>query len=106
MVKITHLRSCKASNYEFSKGEKIMTKENDHFLVNGFPVGICPKCGEKLVIRKSKYGKFVACEGYKKGCKNTYNLKNFKAMFDFEVSRTPSQIRFCDVRYSLRVYNK
>ena len=25
---------------------------------------ICPECGKELVIRKGKYGEFVACSGY------------------------------------------
>ena len=28
----------------------------------------CPECGSQLVIRKSKYGEFVACSGFPK-CK-------------------------------------
>jgi DNA topoisomerase-1 len=26
----------------------------------------CPECGSQLVIRKSKYGEFVACSGFPK----------------------------------------
>ena len=34
----------------------------------------CPKCGEGfLVLRKGKYGQFIACDAYPK-CKTTFNL--------------------------------
>ncbi len=35
---------------------------------------ICPKCGEKLVERTGKYGKFVGCSNYPK-CKYTRNIE-------------------------------
>lgn len=28
--------------------------------------GVCPKCGEKLVLRSGKYGEFYGCSGYPK----------------------------------------
>ncbi|MCR4660760.1 MAG: type I DNA topoisomerase [Clostridia bacterium] len=34
---------------------------------------ICDKCGAKMIIRESKYGKFLACPNYPK-CKNTKNF--------------------------------
>jgi len=34
----------------------------------------CPKCGGKLVIRKSAYGTFIGCENYPK-CKYTRKIK-------------------------------
>ena len=36
-------------------------------------VGICPKCNGNLVIKKGKFGKFVACSNYPKS-KNTFKL--------------------------------
>ncbi len=33
----------------------------------------CPKCGEELVIRKGRYGEFIACSSYPK-CKYSSNL--------------------------------
>ena len=36
---------------------------------------ICPKCGEKLIERTGKYGKFIGCSNYPK-CKYTTNIKN------------------------------
>ncbi len=37
-------------------------------------IGVCPKCGKDLVIRKSRNNKrFVGCSGYP-DCKNTYSL--------------------------------
>lgn len=35
----------------------------------------CPKCGKALVIRKSKYGKFIGCSGFPK-CRYTERIKN------------------------------
>ncbi|MBW2971342.1 DNA topoisomerase I [Candidatus Woesearchaeota archaeon] len=35
----------------------------------------CPKCGEKLVLRKSMYGQFLGCSSYPK-CKYTEKLEN------------------------------
>ena len=49
------------------------------------PVGKCPICGENLVIRDGKYGKFIGCEGYKNGCRKTYNVDYFRAAKDFDI---------------------
>jgi DNA topoisomerase-1 len=39
------------------------------------PIGEkCPECGEELLIRKGRYGEFIACSGYPK-CKYSRNLK-------------------------------
>jgi len=35
----------------------------------------CPKCGAQLVVRVSKYGRFLACSNYPK-CKYTFDLEN------------------------------
>jgi DNA topoisomerase-1 len=35
----------------------------------------CPKCGAQLLIRVSKYGRFLACSNYPK-CKYTFDLEN------------------------------
>lgn len=83
MVTVTRLRSGTVS-YELEKGELITNIPN---LPTGTPVGICPKCGEHLVIRDGKNGKFIGCEGFAKhDCKTTYNLKTFKAIKDMEIS--------------------
>ncbi len=34
---------------------------------------VCEKCGRKMVVRSSKFGKFLACPGYPK-CKNTKSI--------------------------------
>ena len=34
---------------------------------------VCDKCGKKMVIKSSRYGKFLACSGYPE-CKNTMKL--------------------------------
>lgn len=99
MVKITNTRYRNVF-YEFDKGEKLSDVEN--ILTTGFPVGICPKCGELLIIKKGKYGKFIACEGFKtSGCKNTYKINNFKTAFKFEVSKIPSKIKMGKIHWSL-----
>ena len=39
------------------------------------PTGeLCPKCGKELVIRKGRFGEFIACSGYPK-CKYTRPVK-------------------------------
>jgi DNA topoisomerase-1 len=35
----------------------------------------CPRCGSQLLIRVSKYGRFLACSNYPK-CKYTFDLEN------------------------------
>ncbi|GFE57665.1 type I DNA topoisomerase [Geobacter sp. AOG1] len=36
---------------------------------------ICPDCGQPLVVKLGKRGKFIACSGYQAGCKYTRNLE-------------------------------
>ncbi|MFH1399851.1 MAG: DNA topoisomerase I [Candidatus Woesearchaeota archaeon] len=38
-------------------------------------LGACPACGNSLVIRRGKYGQFIACSNYPE-CKVTFNLPN------------------------------
>jgi len=43
--------------------------------------GICPKCGEKLVLRKSAKGRrFVGCSNFPK-CSNSYPLPQKGSVF-------------------------
>lgn len=35
----------------------------------------CPECGKPLAIKLGKRGKFIACTGFKEGCKYTRNLE-------------------------------
>jgi len=35
----------------------------------------CPKCGKPLIIRISRYGKFIGCTGFPK-CRHTEKIKN------------------------------
>ena len=37
---------------------------------------ICPLCGEKLVIRNGRYGKFIGCSSYPK-CKYTRTVTKY-----------------------------
>lgn len=39
----------------------------------------CPECGKALAIKLGKRGKFVACTGFKEGCKYTRNLESSTA---------------------------
>ena len=95
MVEVTNLRSG-STMYRFEKGEKF---SEFNFIVPEFPVGICPECGEPLVVKSGKFGRFVGCSGFKKGCRKTYGLENFKAVFDFEVHRIPHKKRACEINY-------
>ena len=36
---------------------------------------LCPKCGKPLVVRKSRYGEFIACSGFPK-CRYIKNDDN------------------------------
>ncbi|BCS55659.1 type I DNA topoisomerase [Geobacter sp. SVR] len=38
----------------------------------------CPECGKPLVVKLGKRGKFIACSGFKEGCKYTRNLDGDK----------------------------
>ena len=47
----------------------------DHFLaqeLKGEDKKVCPECGEEMVLREGKYGKFWGCSGYPE-CKHTEN---------------------------------
>ncbi|MBK5274437.1 MAG: type I DNA topoisomerase [Desulfuromonadales bacterium] len=35
----------------------------------------CPECGQPLVVKLGKRGKFIACSGFKEGCKYTRNIE-------------------------------
>ncbi|GIW64882.1 MAG: DNA topoisomerase 1 [Patescibacteria group bacterium] len=49
-------------------------KENKNMIeVKEEEVGICPQCQGKLVIKNSKFGKFIACSNYPK-CKYTKSI--------------------------------
>jgi DNA topoisomerase-1 len=39
---------------------------------------ICPECGKPLVVKLGKRGKFIACSGFKEGCKYTRNVDGDK----------------------------
>ncbi|MCL2760214.1 MAG: type I DNA topoisomerase [Desulfuromonadales bacterium] len=49
---------------EVSKSD-VTTEETDE---------ICPECGKKLVVKLGRRGKFIACSGFKDGCKYTRNI--------------------------------
>jgi DNA topoisomerase I len=35
----------------------------------------CPECGKPLAVKLGKRGKFIACSGYREGCKYTRNME-------------------------------
>ncbi len=39
----------------------------------------CPECGQPLVVKLGKRGKFIACSGFKEGCKYTRNIEQENA---------------------------
>ena len=82
MVKVIKFRSGDV-DVELKKGDLISEIPE---LSIGTPVGICPKCGEELVIRNGKNGKFIACKGFKNGCRNTYKIGGFKAIKNMCIS--------------------
>ena len=56
---------------------------------------ICDKCGKKMIIRHSRYGPFLACEGYPE-CKNT------KPYVEYVEAKCPK----CGGRLTKRKWNK
>lgn len=49
-------------------------KEVDRLKVEDEPAGeVCDKCGRPMVIKRGRYGRFIACSGYPE-CKNTKPL--------------------------------
>lgn len=59
-----------------------------------FPLGLCPVCAERLVIRDGKRGKFLGCKGYSNfdySCQFTANL-------DFENMTATFQTRYSPKR--------
>ena len=62
------------SDFYFDFMKKIAKgKENIVSLKVAIPTGeSCPKCGEELLLRKGRFGEFIACGGFPK-CKYTQN---------------------------------
>ena len=52
---------------------------------------ICEKCGRKMVVKTSRYGKFLACPGYPE-CKNTKRI----------VTETPGECPLCGGKILLK----
>ena len=52
--------------------EKDKTLKKDD-LVNGESDEVCEKCGEKMIVKLGRFGKFLSCSGYPK-CKNARPL--------------------------------
>lgn len=81
----------------FRHGGQEITLEKGDFIKdmphtgNGTPVGICPKCGQELVIRNGKYGKFIGCSGFKDGCRVTYKFDAFRALKRMTISLNRSK---------------
>lgn len=49
---------------------------------------VCEKCGRPMVLRKGKYGNFLACSGYPE-CKNIRNLTGTKSETDGDYGKCP-----------------
>ncbi len=60
----------KKKEKEIGEGLVTATKESEE---KANTVGKCALCGGTLMIRKGKFGKFIACTNYPE-CKNTFNL--------------------------------
>ncbi len=59
---------------DFEKTLKKAEKEMDYVKIQPEETDVlCEKCGRKMVIRESKFGKFLACPGYP-ACKNTKSI--------------------------------
>ena len=51
------------------------------------PIGeLCPECGKELVIRKGRFGEFIACSGYPK-CKYTRPIKEEEKKVDVKCDK-------------------
>ncbi|MBS1267150.1 MAG: Reverse gyrase 1 [Candidatus Woesearchaeota archaeon] len=64
---------------EFKENEDKIGKELAHAKMahdkKMSTIGNCTKCDSELVIKKGKYGKFIACKNYPE-CKETFSLPN------------------------------
>lgn len=76
------------------------TRIKDLELGVGEFVGYCPVCGEKLVVKTGRFGKFVGCEGFKRwiNCRKTYNyntfeLTNYDALAHHNVERKTKYLK-------------
>ena len=49
---------------------------------------VCEKCGRPMVLRKGRYGNFLACSGYPE-CKNIRNIKTVKSDIDGDYGKCP-----------------
>ena len=49
---------------------------------------VCEKCGRPMVLRKGRYGNFLACSGYPE-CKNIRNLTGTKTETDGDYGKCP-----------------
>ncbi|GAB4219442.1 MAG: type I DNA topoisomerase [Candidatus Microgenomates bacterium] len=59
--------------YPFAELLEKEKKNTELINVKDEEVGICPECGSKLVIKNSKFGRFIACSNYPK-CKYTKSI--------------------------------
>lgn len=49
---------------------------------------VCEKCGRPMVLRKGRYGNFIACSGYPE-CKNIRNIMTVKSDTDGDYGKCP-----------------
>ncbi len=69
--------------------EKTLKKED---IVNEESDEICDKCGEKMVIKLGRFGKFLSCSGYPE-CKNAKPLEGEEKRENPEESKEPEELK-------------
>lgn len=69
-------------------------------------VGYCSKCGGLLRIRDWMYGRFIGCENFRDGCRNTININQFEVdEIEYKMLKTISNIRMNKTKEVLETYH-
>ncbi|MDY6879014.1 MAG: type I DNA topoisomerase [Thermodesulfobacteriota bacterium] len=63
--------------------------------------GVCEKCGSPMVVKKGKFGSFIACSGYP-ACKNTRPLPN-NALGEQDREAPEIRCKSCDGRMIVKI---
>jgi DNA topoisomerase I len=84
--------------YEEVDKNKIMPEEKSDV--------VCDKCGEPMIIKTGRYGKFLACSGYPK-CKNIKSMdKNKDGKIDEKDEKITAQMEALKEKYKDQVCDK
>jgi DNA topoisomerase I len=84
--------------YEEVDKNKIMPEEKSDI--------VCDKCGEPMVIKTGRYGKFLACSGYPK-CKNIKSMdKNKDGKIDVKDEKIVAEMEALKEKYKDQVCDK